>query len=97
MSTLYRPVLIESAEQAEALPKGAVVVGTRAGAIEKGSHGIWWSGLTQVPDRTPIGGSALVPIEAEEETTDAGGISLLHGSTRTWPAYRRLVTPWEES
>lgn len=32
--------------------------------------------------------------QAEEETTDAGGISLLHGSTRTWPAYRRLVTPW---
>ena len=67
MTTLYRPVPIESAEQAEALPIGTVVIRTRAGAIEKGIRG-WWSGLTRVPDRTPIGSTALVPIEAEEET-----------------------------
>ena len=87
MATLYKPVLIESAEQAEALPVGTVVIRTRVGVIEKGRRG-WWSGLNQVPDQTPIGASALVPIDAEEEMdTDyyTGG----DGSP-----VRRLVTPW---
>lgn len=81
MTTLYKPVLITSAEQAEALPEGTVVINTRAGAIEKGSRGRWWSGLNQVPDRTPIGASALVPIEAEEvwgSQDKSGGISRAH-------------------
>ena len=69
MTTLYKAVKIQSAEQAEALPVGTVVIRTRVGVIEKGRRG-WWSGLNQVPDQTPIGASALVPIEAEEETRE---------------------------
>ena len=90
---LYKSVLIESAEQAEALPEGTVVINTRAGAIEKGSRGRWWSGLNQVPAPTVIGGSALVPIEAEEETTnrwDEG--DPVNDITTKY----RYVTPWEE-
>lgn len=82
MTVLYRPVLITSAEQAEALPEGIVVIGTRAGVIDKGSRGRWWAGLTQVPARTVIGGTALMPVELREQT------HRLHG--------RKAEVPWGE-
>ena len=84
MTTLYKPVLIETAEQAEALP-ARTLIGTG------GLSGSWitltypedadW-GADDLPFR------ALVPIEAEEEMdTDyyMGG----DGSPM-----RRYVTPW---
>lgn len=86
MTTLYRPVLIESAEQAEALPEGTVVIGTAAGVVEKGGRGRWWAGLHQVDARAVVGGAALLPIEAEEEKLWEGD---QHLRTQT-----RYVTPW---
>ena len=96
MTTLYRPVLIESAEQADALPEGAIVInddGDRYNRLL--GVGKWHSaaddrGLDEDLDSTyrPRKITALVPIEAEEEMdTDyyMGG----DGSPM-----RRYVTPW---
>lgn len=87
MTILYRPVLIESAEQAEALPIGTVALllfGHRTKTM-----GGWWEtptggGLDE--SRAVVGAQALVPIEAAEEVAPAPF------SHRT-----RYVTPWEES
>ena len=75
---LYRPVLIESAEQAEALPKGAVVFD---GDPEDGdtyvrAGGDWHTNghpgvLSEALD-LGFTVTALVPIEAEEEWTAMG-------------------------
>lgn len=107
MTTLYRPVLIESAEQAEALPEGTVTIGTRYGVIEKGSRGSWWAGLAELPDRIAVGGTALVPIEAGEERAvshdrDAPAWSSVTKERAQSPgvgetAFVRYVTPWEEA
>ena len=72
MTTLYKPVLIESAEQAEALPGGSLVL----------DHESKWvytdyfiaarpprSGLQDDLDHG-VHVVALVPIEAEEETRE---------------------------
>ena len=92
MSTLYRPVLIESAEQAEALPVGTV--GHEPphlyAYIKKARN--YWRGTgddAALTDYEMLPFTALVPIEAEEEMdTDyyMGG----DGSPM-----RRYVTPWE--
>ena len=97
MSALYRPVLIESVEQAEALP-ARTLIGTG------GLSGSWIT-LTYPedaewgPDDLPF--RALVPIEAEEETREhprrhekapRAGEAYLRPATMT-----RLVTPWEEA
>ena len=91
MTTLYRPVLIESAEQAEALPVGTV--GHEPphlyAYIKKARN--YWRGTgddVALTDYEMPPFTALVPIEAEEEMdTDyyTGG----DGSP-----VRRLVTPW---
>lgn len=74
MSTLYRPVLIESVEQAEALPEG-----TYAKNEATTGSGTWhapprvnigrgmWSGDDLYRSADLVGWTALVPIEAEEE------------------------------
>lgn len=72
MTTLYRPVLIESAEQAEALPEGTVALqswghGTTARTLTNGRW-ITPSG-SALPHAEVVGMQALVPIEAEEETS----------------------------
>ena len=92
MTTLYRPVLIESAEQAEALPIGTV--GHEPphlyAYIKKARN--YWRGTgddAALTDYEMPPFTALVPIEAEEEMdTDyyMGG----DGSPM-----RRYVTPWE--
>lgn len=81
MTVLYKPVLIESAEQAEALP----------GGTQRLQNGL---------EDLALGWTALVPIEAEEETTTPvqGFAGVFHVSrpTGSFPApQRRLVTPWE--
>lgn len=92
MTTLYRPVLIESAEQAEALPVDTIAflrgtfydVPTVDLAAVK-SAGDSWDYTTddeQMTDVQMVGWKALVPIEAEEETQ---GIT-------TWP--RPDSAPW---
>ena len=83
MTTLYKPVLIESAEQAEALPIGTVA--KRAKWHESGYQDYYsavrvgynaWFTTSDTADRQDslsrhmIGWTALVPIEAEEETRE---------------------------
>ena len=73
MTTLYKPVLIDSVEQAEALPVGTIAhsrldspeladVGykTDSGWVLLHGHGSVWA------DAEVVGDFALVPIEAEE-------------------------------
>ena len=99
MTTLYRPVLIESAEQAEALPAFTVaryIDGDVRAAI-KTIDGIWESipgfyGEEAHFSEDFIGWTALVPIEAEEETT---GALVNRAGDIHWEESRRLVTPWE--
>ena len=95
MTTLYKPVLIESAEQAEALPEGAIMflpagpyvwTARDPGGEFLDHYGRPWH-FENTQDDEPF--TALVPIEAEEEMdTDyyMGG----DGSPM-----RRYVTPWE--
>lgn len=116
---LYKPVLIESAEQAEALPIGTVAhdrdhdtepdlipyikitpklwvsVWDVDEAHEIGAYGV-------CPNSHIVGDTALVPIEAEEETTALfrgfAGVFHVSRSTGSFPTpQRRLVTPWEEA
>ena len=101
MTTLYKPVLIETIEQAEALPIGTVARshgsdGEPTHACLRMANGWWCTNETNddgtpflVPHAGMVRDTALVPIEAEEEMdTDyyVGG----DGSPM-----RRLVTPWE--
>ena len=93
MTALYKPVLIETAEQAEALPEGTVATSEFGFAREK-----WCGGWTGADDDAlydhlhMLGWVALMPIEAEEETTGAlvNRVGEIH-----WEESRRLVTPWE--
>lgn len=82
MTTLYKPVLIETTEQAEALPVGTVATfrGVCCGfeVAIRDEDGEWWDapgGITQkgpgYTDQTITGWTALVPIEAEVEVEEA--------------------------
>lgn len=100
--TVYVPVLIETAAQAEALPDGAIVIGVETGErYTRAFEGDWW-GVTEMGTSLAVdldsgdAVTALVPVEAEEEHKQAGGLSIAHGGTRTWPARTRYVTPWTE-
>ena len=94
MTTIYVPRLIESAEQAEALPVGTV--GHEPphlyAYIKKARN--YWRGTgddAALTDYEMLPFTALVPIEAEEgiDTVKTGGDSFY---TR-----RRYVTPWESA
>lgn len=99
MTTLCRPVLIESAEQAEVLPEGTIITHAEYHPQEKFA-GLW--GRDRNTNRQlaqQVGWTALVPIEAEEEwRADTSAI-------RPWgeptpdplPGQTRYVTPWEEA
>lgn len=75
MTMLYRPVLIESAEQAEVLPIGAIVRRGKLRPLE-----LWHDTYTgelswgdeDLDLEDLVGFTALVPIEAEEEFTAMG-------------------------
>ena len=89
---LYKSALIESAEQAEALPDDAIVIGVETGERYTRTYdGEWW-GVTDMGTRLEVDlhagdtVQALVPIEAEEETEPG------HYFYRT-PGQTRLVTP----
>ena len=109
MTLLYKPVLISSAEQVEALPTGAVLHRTR---------GSWPTGLIGMVLRSPytdrpyyrVGvdhwpvrrvvdtfAEALVPIEAEEETWLAGPDKPIVNGQRIDKTAHRWCTPWEEA
>ncbi len=93
MTTLYKPVLIETAEQAEALPAFTVaryIDGDVRAAI-KTIDGLWESipgfyGEEAYFPEDFIGWTALVPIEAEEQHVAPDAIT-----------YSRYVTAWEEA
>ena len=87
MTTLYRPVLIESAEQAEALPTGTIAMWNH-GHFTMTTEGRWLSpgGGVQSTARGLVGYTALVPIEAVEEHVAPDAIT-----------YTRYVTAWEEA
>ena len=84
MTTLYRPVLIESAEQAASLPQGTIAhrvlefestweTITQPEVAMKIGLNAWHSTAVDDDawdwlDRHLVGWTALVPIEAEEET-----------------------------
>ena len=95
MTTLYRPVLIESAEQAEALPVGTV--GHEPphlyAYIKKARN--YWRGTgddVALTDYEMPPFTALVPIEAEEEHGARGD-----GEAEDFYLTRRFTTPWEEA
>ena len=98
MTTLYRPVLIESAEQAEALPVNTLAISADGvdPAIRKedGWHGIF--GDPPYSHAEMVSDYALVPIEAEEER---GGWGFCTPGCERIPhshyPRKRLVTPWE--
>lgn len=106
MSTLYRPVLIETAEQAEALPEGSLVRDVRSGFDYRARHAL--GGYLQADLDAGVDVEALVPIEAEEEwalvyggedptpcidEVDAREWGRIDGEGQA-PSHR-LVTPWE--
>ena len=113
MTTLYRPVLIESAEQAEALPVGTVATHRIGpGAAVRVGYGLGWSMSGEEMSEHHshmLGWTALVPIEAEEETRerDARPIRSMNDPRwkspfddhdgDQWVKETRLVTPWEEA
>ena len=104
MTTLYRPVLIETAEQAEALPVGTVAIDLDGqGQPRQASirvRGGWYCTGSVAADGSPwlaphvvmAGDYALAPIEAEEETT---GALVNRAGDIHWEESRRYVTPWE--
>ena len=72
MTTLYRPVLIESAEQAEALPVGTLATTGHIPRIARKSRPVQWDSTGgSFGNRHMNGWTALVPIEAEEEARHA--------------------------
>lgn len=96
MTVLYKPVLIESAKQAEALPQGTVAISEEfAPEVFVKDEGSWMGthGPGAFTNESAVGLEALVPIEAEE---DRGTLDLpeMLGGGRNVPV-TRLVTPWE--
>lgn len=100
MTTLYRPVKITSAEQAEALPEGTIArhaAGSgmdhahKLGPLPGFDNSFMWISLSgPVPSPAMVGWTALVPIEAEEERGE-------DDDADSFTPTRRLVTPWEEA
>ena len=95
MTTLYRPVLIESVAQAEALPEGTFMIDALdlvARREKTGRYaGRWITEEDGCLDDPVMPAQALVPIEVEEGT-DTIQTGAEHFYTRT-----RYITPWEEA
>ena len=94
MTTLYRPVLIESAEQAEALPVGTVATHSSGAGMDH-AHKVgpgdhlsreWMSLSADVTDAKMVGWTALVPLDVEVE-------HLRH--TLTGRIKTLYITPWQ--
>lgn len=100
MTTLYKPVLIESAEQAEALPAGTLARHSEGAGMDH-AHKIaampglmsshWVSSMGVESNAAMVGWTALVPIEAEEESIPNAWFP----DEQAPHLARRLVTPWE--
>ena len=96
MITLYRPVLIESAEQAEALPKGTIISYLLAPTVLiSDEERVWVDGEDTVMTGADLYAArdvwtALVPIEAEEETVEKRKLC-----QKAPDVLRRYVTEWQ--
>ena len=96
MTTLYNPVLIESAEQAEALPIGTVAHhGQMAAVCTSEEPRPWVSGTLSWPHYVMVGWIALVPVTATIERMAAYAVM------PDWDPERpegqmatRYTTPW---
>ena len=113
MTTLYKPVLIETAEQADQLPEGAFIIDALdlVARLEKTGRyaGRWLTEEDGCLDDPVMPAQAFVPIEAEEETRqrDACPIRSMNDPRwknpfddhegDQWVEESRLVTPWEEA
>lgn len=108
MTILYKPVLIESAEQAETLPEGTFVPRLNGRLPKKRKNGTWGDSWGDCCLFDILDWTAFVPIEAEEVPVIAsGGLERdYHGATvfnhtPDGPRrdYRRTEfhTPWEEA
>ena len=92
MTTLYRPVLIETAEQSEALPEGTIISYRLAPTVLiSDEERVWVDGEDAVMTGADLYAArdvwaVLVPIEAEEEHVAPDAIT-----------YSRYVTAWEEA
>ena len=89
MTTLYRPALIESAEQAEALPEGTIATHDEHWPAVRCTPNRWESSARDMKHADMVGWTALVPIEAEEEW---GERAIAEGE---FISVARYVTPWE--
>ena len=102
MTVIYVPVKIGSAEQAEALPVGTVARshgsdGEPTHACLRMANGWWCTDETNddgtpflVPHAGMVRDTALVPIEAEEETVEKRKLC-----QKTPDVLRRYVTGWQ--
>ena len=76
MTVIYVPRLIESAEQAEALPEGTLARHAAGSGMDHAhkvrplGRDLWMAVGGNCTNAEMIGWSALVPIEAEEETRE---------------------------
>ena len=92
MTILYKPVLIESVEQAEALPEGTLARHAAGSGMDHAhkvrplGRDLWMAVGGNCTNAEMVGWSALVPIEAEEEHVAPDAIT-----------YTRYVTAWEEA
>ena len=101
MTTLYRPVLIESAEQAEKLPQSTILLSGHLDEPwdlttffcdpDEGCPATMLDALTAGVRMT-----ALVPIEAEEERQAIAECEIGVPGTERIVHEHRFVTPWEE-
>lgn len=88
MITLYRPVKIESAEQAEALPIGTYAVLWNTCRIAVKVRAVQWDAESgSYGNRDMLMAEALVPIEAKEET-------MRYPCADSGDPFARLTTPW---
>ena len=92
MTTIYVPRLIESAEQAEALPEGTLARHAAGSGMDHAhkvrplGRDVWVAVGGNCTNAEMVGWSVLVPIEAEEEYVAPDAIT-----------YSRYVTAWEEA
>ena len=87
MTTLYRPVLIESADlPMDKFPEGTIATRPDHWPVERCSCSRWESEGPDRYDPDMVGWTALVPIEAVEEYVAPDAIT-----------YSRYVTAWEEA
>ena len=92
MTTLYRPVLIESTEQAAQMPEGTLARHAAGPGMDHAhkarplGRDLWLAVGGNCTNAEMVGWTALMPIEAVEEYVAPDAIT-----------YTRYVTAWEEA